>query len=71
MKDFNLAFAVVKTGRSLAASYNLQNDIQRKRPHGPPPPLYHSLSHGLQYSFRLNQIKRPNYSNHRRPLSSH
>lgn len=32
MKDFNLAFSVVKTGRSLAASYNLQNDIQRKRP---------------------------------------
>lgn len=28
MKEFTLAFSAVKTGRSLAASYNLQNDIQ-------------------------------------------
>ncbi|PCH34745.1 hypothetical protein WOLCODRAFT_79194 [Wolfiporia cocos MD-104 SS10] len=27
-KDFDLVFSVIKTGRSLAASYNLQNDIQ-------------------------------------------
>ena len=28
MKEFTLAFSTVKTGRSLAVSYNLQNDIQ-------------------------------------------
>jgi valyl-tRNA synthetase len=27
-KEFDLAFLVLKTGRSLAASYNLQADIQ-------------------------------------------
>ena len=35
VKDFNLIFSAVKTGRSLAASYSLQNDIQRKHPMGP------------------------------------
>lgn len=28
VKDFNLVFSAVKTGRSLAVSYSLQNDIQ-------------------------------------------
>lgn len=28
MKEFTLAFSAVKTGRSLAVSYNLQSDIQ-------------------------------------------
>ena len=35
-KDFDLAFSAVKTGRSLAVSYNLQNDIQRKHRMRPP-----------------------------------
>lgn len=30
MKEFSLAFSTVKTGRSLAVSYNVQNDIQRR-----------------------------------------
>lgn len=29
-KDFDLVFSALKTGRSLAASYNLQTDIQCK-----------------------------------------
>lgn len=35
MKDFNLVFSAVRTGRSLAASYSLQNDIQREYPIDP------------------------------------
>jgi hypothetical protein len=35
VKDFNLVFSTVKTGRSLAASYSLQNDIQCKYPVDP------------------------------------
>lgn len=27
-RDFDLVFSALKTGRSLAASYSLQNDIQ-------------------------------------------
>lgn len=27
-EEFDLVFSVIKTGRSLAASYNLQTDIQ-------------------------------------------
>lgn len=35
-KEFDLVFSAVKTGRSLAVSYSLQNDIQCKRlPTGP------------------------------------
>ena len=30
VKDFNLTFSAVKTSRSLAVSYSLQNDIQRR-----------------------------------------
>ena len=32
VQDFNLVFSAVKTGRSLAASYSLQRDIQCKYP---------------------------------------
>ena len=35
MKEFTLTFSAVKTGRSLAVSYNLQNDIQRRCPRAP------------------------------------
>jgi len=36
-KEFNLTFSAVKTSRSLAVSYNLQNDIQCMRyPMDPP-----------------------------------
>ena len=29
-KDFDLVFNAIRTGRSLAAQYNLQSDIQRE-----------------------------------------
>jgi valyl-tRNA synthetase len=29
-RDFELVFSTIKNGRSIAASYNLQNDIQRE-----------------------------------------
>ena len=60
-KDFDLVFSAVKTGRSLAASYSLQNDIQRKCPVDST--AVPSLSDSLQCSFRFNQTKKPNYSN--------
>jgi len=40
VKDFNLVFSAVKTGRSLAASYSLQNDIQCKYSVDPAPLLH-------------------------------
>ena len=66
-REFDLAFSAVKTGRSLAASYSLQNDIQRKDPMYPPAPL----ADDSQCSFRFNRIKRQNCSNCRHPRLSH
>ena len=69
VKDFNLVFSAVKTGRSLAASYSLQNDIQCRYPMDPP--AVSSLSDGLQCSFRFNRTKKPNYSNLKQPRLLH
>jgi len=44
VKNFNIVFSAVKTGRSLAASYSLQNDVQCKHPMGAPIPLHDRCS---------------------------
>ena len=68
VNEFNLTFSAVKTGRSLAASYSLQNDIQCRR--YPMDPRYTIVADCLQCSFRFNRIRKPNCSNHKHPRSS-
>jgi len=68
VKEFNLTFSAVKTGRSLAASYSLQNDIQCRR--YSMEPRCTPVADDLQCSFRFDRIRNSNCSNRKRPRSS-
>ena len=68
VKEFNLIFSAVKTGRSLAASYSLQNDIQCRQ--YPMDPRCTTVADDLQCSFRYNRIRKSKCSNHKHPRSS-
>lgn len=67
-KQFDLVFSALKTGRSLAASYNLQTDIQCLSC-VPRPFRYESLFEH-QFSYTYNQTKKQRCSNHKYLLLS-